>query len=77
MPKTSECNRIRWWKIREEEFSTKFRQEISLRVNWECASWHNVANAIRETAGEVLGMTMGKSWRIRKHGGGTIKYKKQ
>ena len=52
--------RIRWWKIREEEFSTKFRQEISLRVNWECANWDNVANSIRETVGEVLGMTTGK-----------------
>ena len=52
--------RIRWWKIREEEFSTMFRQDISLRVNWECASWDNVANAIRETAGKVLGMTTGK-----------------
>ena len=28
---------------------TKFRQEIFQRVNWECANWDDVANAIRET----------------------------
>ena len=52
--------RIRWWKIREEEFSTKFRQDVSQRVDWECANWDDVANAIEETAGKILGMMTGK-----------------
>ena len=49
--------RIRWWKIREEEFSIKFRQEISQRVNLEHTNWDDVANAInesRKSAGKKL-----------------------
>ena len=53
--------RIRWWKIREEEFSPKFRQDVSQRVDWECAKWDDVASAIKETAGKILRMMTGKN----------------
>ena len=57
--------RIRWWKLREEEFSAKLKQEVFQRVNWECANWDDVANAIRETARKVLGMKTGKTFEDR------------
>ena len=37
----------------------QFRQEISLRVNWDYNNWDDVASAIREKTRKVIGMMTG------------------
>ena len=70
--------RIRWWEIREEEFSTMFRQKITQNENWEDVSnLEDMANTIKETASKVFWVTMKRSWRMRKRGGEKNKYKTQ
>ena len=51
--------------MKRGKFNTNFRQESSQKVNWGDTNWDDLANAIRETARKVIGMTTGKKWGIK------------
>ncbi|KAI5625329.1 hypothetical protein C0J50_15188 [Silurus asotus] len=54
--------RIRWWKLKEEECSVRFRKEVRQRlsgVKEVLDDWANTAGVMREAARKVLGVTSG------------------
>ena len=55
--------RIRWWKLKEEDCCVKFKEEVKQALNCvdtQSNDWNTMANAVRESARNVLGMTSGK-----------------
>ncbi|XP_063598709.1 craniofacial development protein 2-like [Penaeus indicus] len=53
--------KIRWWKLGEEEPSTKVRLGVRQKVDWGLdGTWEDVANVLRETAREVFGVSTGR-----------------
>ncbi|KAI5630562.1 hypothetical protein C0J50_7584 [Silurus asotus] len=54
--------RIRWWKLKEEECSVRFREEVRERlsgVKEVLDDWATTAGVMREAARKVLGVTSG------------------
>ncbi|KAI5094883.1 hypothetical protein C0J45_14958 [Silurus meridionalis] len=54
--------RIRWWKLKEEECSVRFREEVRQRlggVKEVLDDWATTAGVMREAARKVLGVTSG------------------
>ncbi|KAI5102154.1 hypothetical protein C0J45_7506 [Silurus meridionalis] len=54
--------RIRWWKLKEEDCSVRFREEVGQGLSGGeevLDDWSTTAEVIRETAGKVLGVTSG------------------
>ncbi|KAK4328611.1 hypothetical protein Pmani_000982 [Petrolisthes manimaculis] len=54
--------RIRWWKLNEDEYSRKFREEVSqvLGDKIEEDRWETISEVVRQKAKKVLGVTSGR-----------------
>ncbi|KAK4307644.1 hypothetical protein Pmani_020601 [Petrolisthes manimaculis] len=54
--------RIRWWKLNEDEYSRKFREEVSqvLGDKIEEDIWETISEVVRQKAKKVLGVTSGR-----------------
>ena len=55
--------KIRWWKLKEEDCSAKFREEVRQRLSGGdemLDDWATTAEVLRETAKKVLGVSSGK-----------------
>ena len=48
-------SKIRWWKLRKEDYSEKFREEVkqALSCEKEMHEWATVADVVRKTARKV------------------------
>ncbi|KAK4299887.1 hypothetical protein Pmani_027715 [Petrolisthes manimaculis] len=53
--------RIRWWKLNEDEYSRKFREEVSQVLGDKIEDrWETISEVVRQKAKKVLGVTSGR-----------------
>ena len=55
--------KIRWWKLRKEDFCEQFREEVKQALSCcekEMHEWTTVADVVRKTARKVLGVSSGQ-----------------
>ena len=70
--------RIKWWKLREEEFRKKYREAVRQKLDWDSENtWEMVAEVLRETALKVLGMSTGSKKEGKETWCGTRKYRRR
>ena len=55
--------KIRWWKLRKEDYCEQLREEVKQALSCcekEMHEWSTVADVVRKTARKVLGVSSGQ-----------------